>query len=469
MLFMLVFICSSVPAYWSLRSDLSPSCVFAPTTSQNLANAVKILAQTNTTFTVRSGGHSPTAGINNINNGVLIVTTHFNDTTIVKAPNRFDVPYFLMGANLRWGQVYDYLSPKNLTVVGGRVSSVGTTLLMGGGISYISNRYGWGADHVVNYEMVTAQGEVLQVNQRSYPDLFWALKGGATNFGIITRYSLKLVPQGPVWGGTIAYLPSSINDYLNAQQAYINPGGGIDDLDSAIMPSYNYVPAANQTNATFIGMHNTPQDNPRAFENFTKIAHSSADVGVMGFSDFVKQSVSLGGTGVARVNWFATAMKISNDTMNFQYQTMINTANKLIPGLGVIVGIASEPITQSFVQEAVNNGGDAIDLDPSKGSFVIALVYALWFDPKQDAIMEEFLSTTVANLDAGSKKSGTYYPFIFGNYAGNTQNPFELYGSGKSLPKLEQIANKYDPQGVFQKLVPGFKLRGPITNLPLDY
>ena len=469
MVFIVVLECSSVLDFWSQRSVLSPNCIFAPTTSQNLADAVKILAQTNTKFNIRSGGHSPTAGTNSINDGVLIVTTHFNDTTIVRASENLTDPYFLMGADVTWDQAYDYLAPQNLTVVGGRVSAVGSSLVLGGGISYLGEENGWAANNVLNYELVTAQGEILQVNEKSHPDLFWALKGGLTNFGIVVRYSLKLIPQRPIWGGTIAYLPSSINDCLDAQQAFINPGGGLEDRNAAILTSYNYSPAANQTNATFVGIYNAPENNPRAFENFTTIANSSADVGVSNYNDFIRRSsVFLEvGEGV-RGGWFTASMAISNDTMNFQYQTLIDTANRIVPGQEVIVGLASDPITPSFLQEAVENGGDAMDLDPSNGSFFVVLIYGIWFDAAQDAIMQEVLSTMAAELDAGSKKRGDYYPFLFPNYVGSTQDPFEFYGAGKSLPKLKQIARKYDPQGVFQRLVPGFKLDGPMTALPVD-
>ena len=105
-----------------------------------------------------------------------------------------------------------------------------------------------------------------------------------------------------------------------------------------------------------------------------------------------------------------------------------------------------------------------MDLDPKRGSFHVVLCYAFWFEESLDTRMEKYLQTLIQNLDTGSKQAGHYYPFVFLNNAGDTQNPFASYGYGKSLPKLKAIAKKYDPQGVFQRLVPGFKLEGLQVN-----
>ncbi|KAL8776197.1 MAG: hypothetical protein Q9203_006507 [Teloschistes exilis] len=450
-------------AYWSSRDFLHPFCVWAPTTSSDLAAGIKILADTNTHFAVRSGGHSPVAGTANINEGVLVVTTAFDTMKVVPAPNPMGTQYFSMGPGKRWGQVYDFLIPQGINVIGGRVWSVGSGLLLGGGISYLGYKHGWASDNVLNYELVTAQGQVLQVNNKTYPDLFWALKGGSNNYGIVTRYDLKTVDQGEVFGGTIVYKPENTQDYLDAHQAWINPGGGVWDDSAAIMPNVDYSPLTKQSAATWLGVHNAPEDNPRTFENFTKIPSLTAAASVMSFGGVVNQTKEYGGT-LGRSNWFATSISFYNDTLNDQYKTMVSTADSLLAGLNVSVGWTAEPITTSFLEASRRAGGDAIDLDPQRGSFHIALCYAFWDDEKLDARVQNYLETLIKNLDAISKKKGLYYPFTFLNDAGGTQNPFATYGYGKSLPKMKAIAKKYDPKGVFQRLVPGFKLDGPMLS-----
>ena len=136
-------------------------------------------------------------------------------------------------------QYYDFLIPQGLNVVGGRVWPVGSVLLLGGGISYFSYKQGWASNNVLNFELVTGKGEVLQVKKKTYPDLFRTLKDGGNNYGIVTRYDTKTFSQGRVFGGTIAYKPENTQDYLDAYQTWINPGGGVEDDDSAVMPNVN--------------------------------------------------------------------------------------------------------------------------------------------------------------------------------------------------------------------------------------
>ncbi len=452
------YLCSLPAGYWSFRNYLHPGCVFVPATSQTLAKGVKILADSNTRFAVRSGGHSPIAGVANIDQGVLIVTTRFDGMKIVPAPNRLGAQYFSMGAAQRWGQAYDFLIPQGLNIVGGRVYSVGSSAVLGGGISYLSYKHGWASDNVLNYELVTSKGEVLQVNKDSYPDLYWGLKGGSNNFGIVTRYDMKTYAQDKVFGGTIVY--ENYQDYLDAYQAWINPGGGIEDTNAAIMPNINYSPLTNQTVATWVGVYNAPVNNPRSFENFTKAASISNQASLTSFDQVVAQSKGFAGT-IARGNWFATAIKFYPGTMDFQYQTLIQTAQAQLAGLNVTVGIASEPVTAAFLEASRANGGDAMDLDPARGGFHVVLCYAFWFDESLDARVQRYLQTLIHNLDDGARRSGHDYPFVWLNNAGDTQDPFATYGYGKSLPRLRALARKYDPKAVFQRLVPGFKLDGP--------
>jgi FAD/FMN-containing dehydrogenase len=93
-----------------------------------------------------------------------------------------------VGPGNRWLDVYEYLTPQGLSVIGGRDAEIGVGgLTLGGGISWYSGRHGWACDGVKNYEVVVASGEILEVNQETYPDLYWALRGGGNNFGVVTR------------------------------------------------------------------------------------------------------------------------------------------------------------------------------------------------------------------------------------------------------------------------------------------
>ncbi|CAF3641994.1 unnamed protein product [Rotaria sp. Silwood1] len=133
------------------------------------------------------------------------VTYHPNNQTV-------DV-----GPGLVWDDVYRALAPYNITVIGGRFSGVGVAgLILGGGYSWKSNQYGLSIDNVFEYELVTPNGTIVYVNNNSYPDIFFGLKGGYNNFGIVTKFNLRAVPQNQVYGGCLYYTWFKIDRVLKA-------------------------------------------------------------------------------------------------------------------------------------------------------------------------------------------------------------------------------------------------------------
>ena len=110
-----------------------------------------------------------------------------------------------VGAGASWLHVYAYLDALSLSVAGGRNGAVGVAgLTLGGGISYFAPRVGWACDNVVNFEIVLASGHLVNANSTSAPDLFRALKGGANNFGLVTRFDLAAFTQGDILQGSIS-------------------------------------------------------------------------------------------------------------------------------------------------------------------------------------------------------------------------------------------------------------------------
>jgi FAD/FMN-containing dehydrogenase len=152
-------------------------------------------------FAVRGGGHTLNSGAANITDGVVISLRALNSVTFNE-----DKSVVSIGGGAKWGEVYHHLDALGLATSGGRVSSVGVGgLCLGGGISYFSAREGLVCDNIVSYEMVLSSGAVVIVSKTSpYSDLWRALKGGSSNFGIVTRFDIRTFSQGPFYGGVIA-------------------------------------------------------------------------------------------------------------------------------------------------------------------------------------------------------------------------------------------------------------------------
>ena len=105
-----------------------------------------------------------------------------------------------------WGELNDAAAEHGLAVTGGAVSGTGIAgYTLGGGLGWLMANYGLAADNLLAVELVTAEGDVLQVNAASHADLFWALRGGGGNFGVATSFTYRLHPVETVVGGLIAH------------------------------------------------------------------------------------------------------------------------------------------------------------------------------------------------------------------------------------------------------------------------
>ncbi|KAG5637113.1 hypothetical protein H0H81_005751 [Sphagnurus paluster] len=143
---------------------------------------------------VKGGGHTTNPGFSSTT-GVLIAMSRFSQVTYDAVSQTA-----VVGAGLIWDDVYAALAPYNVNVVGGRVPGIGVAgFTLGGGYSWLTNQYGLAIDNVQAFELVQPNGVIVNVTEASDPDLFFGLKGGGNNFGIVTRFTLKTYPQAQVW------------------------------------------------------------------------------------------------------------------------------------------------------------------------------------------------------------------------------------------------------------------------------
>jgi FAD/FMN-containing dehydrogenase len=175
-----------------------------PTTAEEVSTTVKVLAAARLLktyqFAVRSGDHTPIPGVNNVDDGVTIDLLHMNRTTY-----NTDSKVTSIWPAARWGSVYAALEPLGRMVAGGRESTVGVGgFLLGCGISHYAPLFGLSCDNVINFQIVLADGRIVNANKKTNADLFTALKGGNSNFGIVTRYDMETFENENLWGGIVS-------------------------------------------------------------------------------------------------------------------------------------------------------------------------------------------------------------------------------------------------------------------------
>jgi FAD/FMN-containing dehydrogenase len=173
--------------------------VVAAQTTDDVVAAVRYAANEDLPVAVQATGHGLTEPIEG---AVLVSTRAMTDLAVDP-----DTRVVRVQPGVRWAQVQAAAAPHGLAGVSGSYSQVGVVgFTVGGGQSPVfGRRYGFGADQVRALDLVTAEGELRRVDPDSEPDLFWAVRGGKGNFGIVTSLEIDLVPEASVYGGGIFF------------------------------------------------------------------------------------------------------------------------------------------------------------------------------------------------------------------------------------------------------------------------
>ena len=181
--------------------DKRPALIAQCRTPADVARVIAVARQRGLELTVKGGGHN-VAGRATIDAGVVIDLALMNGVAVDAAARRARV-----GGGALWRDVDRATQAHGLATVGGEVSTTGVAgLTLGGGIGWISGKYGATVDNVLEIELVTADGTVLRANEQQHEDLFWALRGGGGNFGVATEFTYRLHEVGPtVTGGVVAH------------------------------------------------------------------------------------------------------------------------------------------------------------------------------------------------------------------------------------------------------------------------
>jgi FAD/FMN-containing dehydrogenase len=183
--------------------DHRPAVIVRPVDGDDIARALQFASSAGLEIAVRSGGHS-LAGYGATDGGVLIDLSAMHAIHIDPAAR---VAWVEAGATA--GQLTATTAAHGLVVPFGDSPTVGVGgITLGGGIGWLSRKLGLTIDSLDGVEIVTADGQIITADERTRPDLFWAVRGGGGNFGVVTRFRYRLHPIGTVLGGAL-FLPAT--------------------------------------------------------------------------------------------------------------------------------------------------------------------------------------------------------------------------------------------------------------------
>jgi FAD/FMN-containing dehydrogenase len=186
---------------WNVRLDRTPDLIVRCLTSADVKAAVDHAREGGMRLSVKGSGHSYAA--NSVaDGGLLIDLSHMKNVSIDR-----EAKTVVIGGGVTCGELDAATQEYGLAVPTPTVSSVGVIgAALGGGAGYLSRKFGLTLDNVLSAEVVTADGRQIHVSPDQSPDLFWAIRGGGGNFGVITSMELRLHDVGPrVLAGQVIY------------------------------------------------------------------------------------------------------------------------------------------------------------------------------------------------------------------------------------------------------------------------
>jgi hypothetical protein len=447
--------------FWSAQQqEPKPYCIFKPETAVDVSTLVLLSRLTQCPFAVRSGGHSAFAGSSSVDGGVTVTFEKMKQITLSE-----DKKIAAIEPGNLWYDIYTNLENDNLTVVGGRVSAIGIGgLTTGGGISFFANEYGWACDNVASYEVVTASGLIVTASPTSFSDLFWALRGGGNNFGIVTKFNLETFAHGPqMFGGQRRFLNTS---FPAAIDAFVNLGvNSRNDTKAAQFLALTLVAASNTKVAIAELEYADPVTAPAIFEEYRKIPAFSDTTQLNTLAYFTQQLNNSNPKGYRETYWTASS-KLDREMVQFVFDVSFEEFAKIIDVQGIVPANTLQIVSVPAIEQMQKKGGNALGLKPANGPVFLINLSTRWDKIEDDARVLQANANVVRRMQEEAKRRDMVNDYLYMNYASQFQDVIGSYG--ESTDRLKSVAKKYDPREVFQKLQPGyFKLNGPpVATMP---
>jgi FAD/FMN-containing dehydrogenase len=196
--------------------DRRPALIAQPRSVQDIAEVVRFASSQGLPLAVRGGGHS-IAGFSVIDDAVLCDCSLMNEVRVDPEARTITA-----GPGTRWHDVDTASSAHGLATPGGTISHTGVAgFTLGGGFGFLTKMYGVACDNLVDTEVVLATGEIVRANETENPDLFWAIRGGGGNFGVVTSFTVVAQPVAQVFFGQILFAPDETAEVLRGWAAYM--------------------------------------------------------------------------------------------------------------------------------------------------------------------------------------------------------------------------------------------------------
>ncbi len=420
---------------WNAMIDCRPGLIAQCKGTADIVNAVKFACDNNALVSIRGGGHG-VAGKAVCDDGLMI---DLSQMKAVRVDPVAKTALVQAGARLRdldhESQVF------GLATTSGLVSETGLAgLTLGGGFGYLARKYGLTLDNLVSADVITADGKLLRASENENPDLFWAIRGGGGNFGIVSSFEFQLHEVGPEVYVAQVFYPMS--DAGNVLKSYREIMADAPDEFACYAMIANVPPVEpfpqeyhGKTTIAMIACYTGAMDRGEALmKPLTELGSPILQVvGPMPYTA-LQQTFDAGAPSGGRYYWKAHyANQISDDAI----EKIIRHSDPL-PGPYSLVGI--EPL-----------GGAISRVDPDATAFanrdaMFGIGYwAGWIDPSDDDRSIEWTRDFYNAMSPHSING------VYSNYLDQDDGERIKDSYGSHYDRLQKIKAKYDPDNFFRQ------------------
>ncbi|KAF8259882.1 hypothetical protein EI94DRAFT_1812556 [Lactarius quietus] len=428
-------------SHWVNSTSQISACSVRPDTAEDLSSIVRELGITRTPFAIKGAGHSTNPGFSSTP-GVQISMARFRDIVLNEEEGTVEI-----GAGLTWTEVYSYLVPKGLTVVGGRIDGVGVGgYTLGGGYSWKSNQYGLTIDTVTAFELVLPNGHVKKVTEKD-EDLWFALRGGLNNFGIVTKFTFKTYEQTDIWAALLAFKGDQIEPAFNAFSKWTSI-----DHDRKSVQIGGIVYSNGTVDLQMVLFYDGPNPPGGFYDDFLSLPNSASAIFE---GDFVKFGLPLNLFLVSAYLDGVPLLQYSVPVLKAIVDDVKTLGDKLSEkDKDTVINFELEPFESDIFMH-----GEPSAYPPDRSRTIHpSSVLVAWSDKSLDR--DKYVYDSLRNLSASILESGIKDGQDLKDAA--TYTNYALYGTplermyGKNVKRLRGIKKKYDPFHVMD-LAGGFK------------
>jgi FAD/FMN-containing dehydrogenase len=411
--------------------DAHPAVIIQPTSASEVAQVVKLARDTGLELAMRSGGHF-NGGLSVVDDGIVL------DLAKMKALD-IDVESRTAWAQtgVTAGEYTNAAAEHSLATGFGDTGSVGIGgITLGGGVGFLSRKFGMTIDHVIAAEIVTADGSILAVNADNHADLFWAIRGGGGNFGVVTKFEYRLHEVPGVVGGMLM-LPATaeaLQSVITAARTAPDELSGIINVMPA--PPLPFIPAEHHGKIIIMALlcyAGDAEDGEKALAPFRAAATPLADMlrpmpytGMFqpGDDDFHPTAA----VDTIFMDDFGHA-----DAETIIEQLAASDAPVRITQLRVLGGAIDEvaPDATAYAH---------------RGSAIMVNLTALYLSPEDKAAKQAWVDDLSAKLC--NDTPGAYVNFT----DPHRTDPQRVY-PGQTWVRLSDVKAKYDPENLFRRNV----------------